>query len=134
MAADGDATEGICYVCMDESAPAPRSQCACRNMFLHRVCQREMVSYQQNPTRCSICKSHYKNVHILHIECGVRVLLVWLCTSMFLYTSLKAVDDSSIMTSAAAACYFAAYIMVLLYAMWANVCPICARETVVRLL
>ena len=133
MTTDGDLL-GMCYVCMDESSPAPRSQCECRNMFLHRKCHLQMLRHQRDATRCSICNSYYKNVLILHLECGVCVLVVWICISILLYTGLHRVDDASTLTSAAAACYFAAYILVLVYFMWANiVCPICAQGMVMRL-
>jgi len=53
---------GECYICFGKNAPL--SDCKCKNLFLHKKCQKRYIE-KNNTIVCSICKKGYNNVDLI---------------------------------------------------------------------
>jgi len=53
---------GECYICLEDDAPL--SDCRCKNIFLHKKCQRDYLM-KKNTIVCSICKTNFNNVDLI---------------------------------------------------------------------
>ena len=51
-----------CFVCLQTHEPFEFNICDCKNRFVHKECQKKMLQYLKNPTKCPVCMSVYKNV------------------------------------------------------------------------
>ena len=67
--------ENICYVCYEEECInnkfLPTNSCQCsQSNRIHEKC----YSLLNNKYKCSICKSHYKNIKEMETENGLRII------------------------------------------------------------
>lgn len=53
---------GECYICLEYDAPL--SDCRCKNIFLHKKCQKRYIE-KNNTIVCSICKTNFNNVDLI---------------------------------------------------------------------
>ena len=130
------AENGVCYVCMDEDDPAPRSQCACRTSFLHRSCQMRMIATQEHPQVCMVCRAPYRNVvGLVRSADGVRagtcsLMCLWAATTTLLLTSVgcfRELASSEPVVGISAAMGFSTYVSLTLIAVWWAVRPLCVH-------
>lgn len=131
------AEDGVCYVCMDEDDPAPRSQCACRTSFLHRSCQVRMVATQEQPEVCMVCRAPYRNVVcVMRSDDGGRAgtclfVSLWAVTTALLLTSVgcfRELASSEPVVGISAAMGFSTYVSLTLFAVCWAVRPLCAHR------
>lgn len=54
--------ENTCYICCEETPPAPPSACACRGRYLHLHCQMRLVQHKGGSDKCSVCLQPYSNL------------------------------------------------------------------------
>jgi len=60
-----DLDMGECYICLDETRPAPRSTCGCISAFVHPNCQLRLLreNYCQG-LHCTVCKRSFTNLGV----------------------------------------------------------------------
>ena len=56
-----------CYICENDSDPAPASQCACKGRFIHDICLIQMVG-KTGTASCSVCRAPFRNVSLKTTE------------------------------------------------------------------
>lgn len=63
MNMDDDDASPHCYVCTEATPPLMHDLCACRDRYVHPLCQDALLARVDRDGTCSVCKSPYANVH-----------------------------------------------------------------------
>ena len=80
---------GECYICFEKDAPL--SECKCKNIYLHKECQKKYIE-KKNSIVCSICKKNYNNAEL--IVGGISEKLVCCFVKIKYYEKSKYSDEN----------------------------------------